>query len=84
MGWPPTSASEEAQMHYAVKIKSAQHAVQETREWLGDKRFDAFVGEARKLGGPAKQRLRQLYFYLGLAGVQGRGVVHAMFRYIWG
>jgi len=71
-------------MHYTVKIASPQHAVQEVREWLGDERFELFVGEVGRMRGPAKRRLRCLYFYLGLAGVQGRGVVHAMFRYIWG
>lgn len=70
--------------HYTVKLQSAQHAVQETREWLGDKRFELFVEELRKVSWSRTMRLRRLYLYLELGGVRGRGVVHAMYRYIWG
>lgn len=70
-------------MHYTVRLRNAQHAVQETREWLGDTRFELLVEELRKFPAGRARRLRSLYFYLGIAGVQGRGVVHAMYRYIW-
>ncbi len=72
-------------MHYTIKIKSPQQAVQETREWLGDRRFELFVTELRRGSGDwsAARRLRSLYGYLGLAGVSGRCVIHAMYKYVW-
>lgn len=71
-------------MHYEVKIKSAQHAVQEAREWLGEKRFELFTTEMRKLKGRRTEKLKMLYCYASFAGIRGRAVIHGLARFIWG
>lgn len=66
-------------MHYEIKITSTEHAIEATREWLGEKKLNlllAYLAEPR----PLKQTMRCAYFYAGLAGVQGRAVIHALVR----
>ena len=70
-------------MHYTVKIQSDAHAVKETKAYIGAKRFNAFVEMMRPLQARRTAKLRQLYFYLGIAGVSGRKVIHGVYRHIW-
>ena len=70
-------------MHYTRKITSTEDAVREAKQWLGDKRFALLVEVTQGLTSTKASRLRTLYFYCGLAGMQGRALVHGLYRYIY-
>lgn len=72
-------------MHYTRKIASTEDAVKEAKQWLGDKRFAFLVSVMRGHSNMTQaSRLRTLYFYCGLAGMQGRALVHGLYRHIFG
>lgn len=73
-------------MHYTRKINGTEDAVKEAKKWLGKVRFDLLVaGMRNSAAGRAKHTvLRELYFYCGLAGMQGRSLVHGLYRHIFG
>lgn len=70
-------------MHYTRKITSTEDAVKHAREWLGDKRFALLIEVMQGLTSTRASRLRTLYFYCGLAGMQGRALVHGLYRHIY-
>lgn len=70
-------------MHYTRTITSTEDAVKEAKQWLGDKRFALLVEVTQGLTSTKASRLRTLYFYCGLAGMQGRTLVHGLYRHIY-
>ena len=73
-------------MHYTRRINSTEDAVKEAQKWLGKDRFALLVAVMRNsAAGRAKHTvLQELYFYCGLAGMQGRALVHGLYRHIFG
>ena len=71
-------------MHYTRTINNTEDAAREAREWLGPKRFALLVEVMQGLTSTRASRLRTLYFYCGLAGMQGRALVHGLYRHIFG
>lgn len=73
-------------MHYTRKINGTEDAVKEAKKWLGEVRFNLLVvGVRNYAAGRAKHTvLRELYFFCDLAGMQGRALVHGLFRHIFG
>ena len=70
-------------MHYTRKITSTETAVKEAKQWLGPKRFALLVEVMQGLTSTRASRLRTLYFYCYLAGMQGRALVHGLYRHIY-
>ena len=70
-------------MHYTRTIDSTETAVKEAKEWLGDKRFALLVEVMQGLTSTKASRLRTLYFYCHLAGMQGRALIHGLYRHIY-
>lgn len=73
--------------HYTVNFTgnaAAVHkqAIAECKRWMGAKRFKEFMENLRALTAKdsSTTRLRRIYFYAGLTGMQGRSVVHALYR----
>ena len=73
-------------MPYTRKINGTEDAVKEAQKWLGKDRFTLLVAGVRNYSaGRAKHTvLRELYFFCDLAGMQGRALVHGLFRHIFG
>lgn len=71
-------------MHYTRKIASTEDAVNEAKLWLGNKRFAFLVSVMQGLTSTRASRLRTLYFYCHLAGMEGRSLVHGLYRHIFG
>ena len=70
-------------MHYTRTIDSTETAVKEAKEWLGDKRFALLVEVMQGSTSTRASRLRTLYFYCHLAGMQGRALIHGLYRHIY-
>ena len=72
-------------MHYTIKIKSTEHAVAEFRDYLGAEKANNFLRSFATLHkcSSVKTRLRSLYTYMSLAGVQGRAVIHGLYRHMF-
>ena len=70
-------------MHYTRTIDSTETAVKEAKEWLGDKRFALLVEVMQGSTSTRASRLRTLYFYCHLAGMEGRALVHGLYRHIY-
>lgn len=73
-------------MHYTRRINSTEDAVKEAQKWLGKVRFDLLVVGLRNFsaGRTKPAVLRELYFFCGLAGMQGRALIHGLYRHIFG
>lgn len=73
-------------MHYTVKIESTKHAVKEVQKYMGKKRANKFFADFKDYAFNLSnvKKLRSLYFFLGLAGIQGRAVVHGVYRHLFG
>lgn len=72
-------------MHYTVKIESTEHAVAEFRQYLGTEKANNFLRAFATLhkDSSVKTRLRILYTYMSLAGIQGRAVIHGLYRHMF-
>ena len=70
-------------MHYTRKINSTADAVKEAKQWLGDKRFALLVEVMQGSTLTRASRLRTLYFYCHWAGMEGRALVHGLYRHIY-
>lgn len=70
-------------MHYTRTITSTEDAVKEAKQWLGDKRFALLVEVMQGSTSTRASRLRTLYFYCHWAGMEGRALVHGLYRYIY-
>ena len=70
-------------MHYTRKINSTADAVKEAKQWLGDRRFALLVEVMQGLTSTKASRLRTLYFYCHWAGMEGRALVHGLYRHIY-
>ena len=70
-------------MHYTRTINNTADAVKEAKQWLGDKRFALLVEVMQGLTSTKASRLRTLYFYCHWAGMEGRALVHGLYRYIY-
>lgn len=72
-------------MHYTVKIESTEQAVKEVCKYLGKKRANKFFADFRDYAFNLSSagKLRALYGLLGMAGIQGRAVVHGVYRHLF-
>ena len=70
-------------MHYTRTINNTADAVKEAKQWLGDKRFALLVEVMQGLTSTKASRLRTLYFYCHWAGMEGRALVHELYRHIY-